>query len=77
MLAKSILEELNELVDKHNLTAWETSEMIGAVWTRLVRCYREKSAGTANPDKAMEFFLKLSRLDPWQALACGEPTEQG
>jgi type VI secretion system protein ImpA len=75
-LAKSILEELNELVDKHNLTAWETSEMIGAVWTRLVRCYREKSAGTANPDKAMEFFLKLSRLDPWQALSCGEPTEQ-
>lgn len=75
-LAKSILEELNELVDKHNLTAWETSEMIGAVWTRLVRCYREKSGGTANPDKAMEFFLKLSRLDPWQALACGEPTEQ-
>jgi hypothetical protein len=75
-LAKSILEELNELVDKHNLTAWETSELIGAVWIRLVRCYREKNAGTANPDKAMEFFLKLSRLDPWQALACGEPTEQ-
>ena len=75
-LAKSILEELNELVDKHNLTAWETSELIGAVWTRLVRCYREKSAGTANSDKAMEFFLKLSRLDPWQALSCGEPTEE-
>jgi type VI secretion system protein ImpA len=75
-LAKSILEELNELVDKHNLTAWETSELIGAVWTRLVRCYREKSGGTANPEKAMEFFLKLSRLDPWQALSCGEPAEE-
>jgi hypothetical protein len=75
-LARSILEELNELVEKHNLTAWETSDLIGAVWVRLVRCYRDKAAGTANAEKAMEFFLKLSRLDPWQALAVGEPTEQ-
>jgi type VI secretion system protein ImpA len=75
-LAKSILEELNELIEKHNLSAWETSDVIGAVWARLVRCYRDKSAGTANADKAVEFFLKLSRLDPWQALALGEPTEQ-
>jgi type VI secretion system protein ImpA len=75
-LAKSILEELSEVVDKHNLTAWETSDLIGAVWARLVRCYRDKNAGTANSEKATEFFLKLSRLDPWQALAVGEPTEQ-
>jgi type VI secretion system protein ImpA len=74
-LAKSILEELSEIVEKHNLTAWETSDLVGAVWTRLVRCYRDKTAGTVNSDKAIEFFLKLSRLDPWQALAVGEPTE--
>ena len=74
-LAKSVLEELNELIEKHNLTAWETSDLIGAVWARLVRCYRDKSAGAANADKAAEIFLKLSRLDPWQALALGEPTE--
>ena len=74
-LARSILEELNELIDKHNLTAWETSDLVGAVWARLVRCYRDKNAGTANSDKAAEVFLKLSRLDPWQALNLGEPTE--
>jgi len=74
-LAKSILEELNELIDKHNLTAWETSDLIGAVWTRLVRCYRDKNAGTANSEKSVEVYLKLSRLDPWQALALGEPVE--
>jgi type VI secretion system protein ImpA len=75
-LAKSILEELNELVEEHKLTAWETTELVGAVWGRLVRCYREKNgAGTGNPEKANEFFLKLSRLDPWQALAIGEPSE--
>jgi type VI secretion system protein ImpA len=71
-LATSILEELNELVEKHNLTMWETSDLIGAVWSRLVRCYRDKNAGTANSDKAAEMFLKLSRLDPWQALSVGE-----
>jgi type VI secretion system protein ImpA len=75
-LAKSILEELNEIVEKHNLTAWETSDLIGAVWARLVRCYRDKNSGTANAEKASEFFLKLSRLDPWQALTVGEPVEQ-
>ena len=74
-LARSILEELNELIDKHNLTSWETSDMVGAVWARLVRCYRDKNAGTASSDKAAEVFLKLSRLDPWQALSLGEPTE--
>jgi len=74
-LAKSILEELNEVVEKHNLTAWETSDLIGAVWARLVRCYRDKTSGTANADKAAELFLKLIRLDPWQALALGEAAE--
>lgn len=74
-LARSILEELNELIDKHNLTAWETSDLVGAVWGRLVRCYRDKNAGTANSDKAVEVYLKLSRLDPWQALSLGEPNE--
>jgi type VI secretion system protein ImpA len=74
-LARSILEELNELIEKHNLTAWETSDLVGAVWGRLVRCYRDKNAGTANSDKAAEVYLKLSRLDPWQALSLGEPSE--
>jgi type VI secretion system protein ImpA len=75
-LARSILEELNELVEEHKLTAWETSELVGAVWARLVRCYRQNNgAGTGNGEKAAEFFLKLSRLDPWQALVVGEPPE--
>jgi hypothetical protein len=75
-LARSILEELDELIEKHNLTAWETSDVVGAVWARLVRCYRDERGGTASPDKAAEFFRKLSRLDPWQALQLGESTEQ-
>ena len=71
-LAASILQELNEIIETHKLDAWETYEVIGGVWSRLIRCYRDKAAGTADEALEAEFFRKLSRLDPWQALACGE-----
>jgi type VI secretion system protein ImpA len=75
-LAASILQELNEIIELHKLESWETSEIVGGVWARLVRCYRDRAAGTADRDLEAAFFLKLSRLDPWQALACGEPTKE-
>jgi type VI secretion system ImpA family protein len=75
-LGTSILQELNEIIDHHKLESWETSEVVGGVWARLVRCYRDKAAGTADEGREAEFFLKLSRLDPWQALACGEPVKK-
>ena len=71
-LAASILQELNEIIETHKLDTWETYEVIGGVWSRLIRCYRDKVAGTADEALEAEFFRKLSRLDPWQALACGE-----
>jgi type VI secretion system protein ImpA len=76
-LGTSILQELNEIIEQHKLENWETSEIVGGVWARLVRCYRDKTAGTEDEDREAEFFLKLSRLDPWQALACGEPVKKG
>jgi type VI secretion system protein ImpA len=75
-LGVSILEELNEILELHKLETWETSELVGGVWSRLVHCYRDTVAGTANGDKEAAFFLKLSRLDPWQALVCGEPVRK-
>jgi len=75
-LGTSILQELNEIIELHKLESWETSEIVGGVWSRLVRCYRDKAAGTADESLEAEFFLKLSRLDPWQALACGEPARR-
>ena len=71
-LAKSILEELSELVDKHHLEEWEAPQVTGAVWSRLYRCYKNEQAGIADADKAALLFLKLCRLDPWQALACSD-----
>ena len=75
-LCASILQELNEIIEKHKLESWETSDLVGGVWSRLVRCYRDKAAGTEDEGKESEFYRKLSRLDPWQALACGEPAKR-
>ena len=75
-LAASILEELNEIIEAHKLESWETSEIVGGVWSRLVRCYRDRAGGTSDKSREIEFFAKLSRLDPWQALACGEPAKE-
>jgi thioredoxin-like negative regulator of GroEL len=71
-LAKAILEELAELIDKHNLEQWEASEMVSAVWTRLYRCYTDEAAGAAEPELAAKLYDRLCRLNPWQALACGD-----
>jgi type VI secretion system protein ImpA len=69
-LARSILEELAEQIDKHQLDAWESSETIAGVWTRLYRLYRQ--GGESDAEKADQLYGRLCRLDPWQALACEE-----
>jgi type VI secretion system protein ImpA len=70
-LGRAILEELAELIEKHNLEQWETSEVVSAVWTRLYRCYLEE-AGNSVDERAAKLFDRLCRLNPWQALACCE-----
>ena len=71
-LARSILEELAEQIDKCQLESWETSELICGVWTRLYRLYRQGAGGAPDADRAQKLYERLCRLDPWQALACGE-----
>jgi type VI secretion system ImpA family protein len=71
-LATAILEELAEQIDKFQLENWESSALIGAVWSRLYRCYQNEQAGTADAERAAKLFDRLCRLDPWQALACSE-----
>ncbi len=67
-LARSILEELAELIDKFQLDQWETSDLIASVWIRLYKIYRSSD----DSDSARKLYERLCRLDPWQALACGE-----
>jgi type VI secretion system protein ImpA len=68
-LARSILEELAEQIDKFQLELWESSELISAVWTMLHKLYRQDES---NLDRATKLYERLCRLDPWQALGCGE-----
>lgn len=69
-LARSILEELAEQIDKFQLESWESSELISSVWTRLYRLY--KGSDSPDLDRANKLYGRLCRLDPWQALGCNE-----
>lgn len=70
-LGRSILEELAEQIDKLQLEAWESTELICSVWTRLYKLFRQSEDGS-DRERANKLYLRLSRLDPWQALSCGE-----
>jgi len=69
-LARAILEELAEQIDKFQLEIWETSDLVASVWTRLYKLYKHGSQPDA--ERARKLYDRLCRLDPWQALACGE-----
>jgi type VI secretion system protein ImpA len=70
-LARSILEELAEQIDKFQLELWESSELISSVWTRLYRLYK-LGAESSDIERANKLYDRLCRLDPWQALGCTE-----
>ncbi len=69
-LARAILEELAEQIDKFQLEVWETSELVCSVWTRLYALY--KRGDQPDADRARKLYDRLCRLDPWQALGCGD-----
>jgi len=68
-VARSILEELAEQIDKFQLENWESSELIAGVWSRIVRIYRQTDESELQ-DRAAKYYERLCRLDPWQALKC-------
>lgn len=70
-LARSILEELAEQIDKFQLEIWESSELVASVWIRLHRLYKQ-GTDSSDRDRAGKLYDRLCRLDPWQALNCGE-----
>src|ERR1019366_1091220 len=70
-LARSILEELAEQIDKLHLELWESSELIAGVWIRLYKVYNQ-GTDSSDHDRAGKLYERLCRLDPWQALNCVE-----
>lgn len=65
-LARTVLEELNRQIEEFKLEQWESSGVVGAVWSRLYRLYR-KSDSSSDHDLAATLYNRLCRLDPWQA----------
>lgn len=66
-LARLILEELAEQIDKFQLESWETTELVCSVWSRLYELYKQ---GESDSDRAEKLYERLCKLDPWQALRC-------
>src|SRR6266853_1422595 len=65
-LARTILEELNEQIKEYKLDHWESTGLVGAVWSRLYRLYKT-SEGSSDHDQAVVLYNQICRLDPWQA----------
>ena len=57
-LARSILEELAEQIDKCQLESWESSELIGGVWTRLYKMYKQ-GGDSSDEDRADKLYERL------------------
>lgn len=65
-MARTLLEELNALINEFKLDRWESSQLVGPVWSRLYKLYR-KSEDTSDQERSRELYNRLCSLDPWQA----------
>jgi len=64
-LARTILEELNSQITEYKLDQWESSALVGAVWSRLYRLHK-RSESSSEQEQAAKLYNQLCRLDPWQ-----------
>jgi type VI secretion system protein ImpA len=71
-LAIAILEDLAKSIDELHLEKWEAPELLGRVWGRLYRCYKEAEPDSEQSKRAVAFFDRLRTLDPWQAMRWDE-----
>ncbi len=65
-LARTVLEELNQQIADYKLDLWESTALVGAVWSRLYRLYK-RSEMAGEQELATALYNRLCRLDPWQA----------
>ena len=65
-LARTVLEELNQQIAEYKLDQWESTALVGAVWSRLYGLYK-KSESSSEQEQASVLYNQLCRLDPWQA----------
>src|SRR5579872_632887 len=66
-VAQPILEELQSVIDQHNLENWEAADVVAYPLTMLMRCLVKSDGDAALRQK---LYGRICRLDPVQALAC-------
>jgi hypothetical protein len=57
---------LNEQIKDYRLDQWESTALVGAVWSRLYRLYK-KGESNNEQEQAVILYNQICRLDPWQA----------
>lgn len=65
-IALPILQELAATIDRHQLEAWESPDMVAHAFTLLYRCMMN---GEVSDEEKKTLYSKICRLDPVQALA--------
>ena len=65
-ISKSILEELVQTIDRHQLEQWESPEMVAHALSMLYGCMQKLNG---DPVEKQKLYARICRLDPMQALA--------
>ena len=65
-ISKSILEELLQMIDRHQLEHWEAPEMVAHALSMLYGCMQKLNG---DPVEKQKLYARICRLDPMQALA--------
>ena len=68
-IAHSILEELVDTIDRHDLEHWEAPDVVAHTLTLLWRCMNRN--GEADAEIKQKLYARICRLDPVQALEAG------
>jgi type VI secretion system protein ImpA len=68
-IAHSILEELVNTIDRHDLEHWEAPDVVAHTLTLLWRCMNRN--GEADAEIKQKLYARICRLDPVQALEAG------
>lgn len=65
-ISRSILEELVQMIDRHQLEHWESPEMVAHALSMLYGCMQKLNG---DPVEKQKLYARICRLDPMQALA--------
>ncbi len=73
-IAVPILEELMELIERHNLADWESGDLVAEPMTLLHRCMdKVPPEAVKGPHTQASLYPRICSLDPLQAMSLAQP----